>query len=65
MNEKCEVCNKEIFGEMIEHVAGFPERNHIICSNRCLTQLLRMEDDELEFRNSINLKNGNKKKNRR
>lgn len=57
---KCEVCNKLIEKNCIEQMAGFPERIHFLCSNKCLRAFLRMEDDELEYR-KLNYRNHKQK----
>lgn len=49
MENNCEICKIEINSSGIKHIAGFPERMHIFCSEQCLTQFLRMEDDELDY----------------
>jgi hypothetical protein len=49
---QCEICSKAITGGAVIHVAGFPERAHKFCSVLCRDRFLRMEDDELDFRDS-------------
>lgn len=50
MKNQCEVCLKELGETPLTHIAGFPEREHVFCSEKCLNLFLRMEDDELEYR---------------
>lgn len=43
----CDVCGNEIKQGGMNHTAGFPERIHTLCSEKCLRIFLKMEDDEL------------------
>lgn len=60
----CEVCLKALSKKPVIHVAGFPEREHVFCSEKCLNLFLRMEDDELEYRDYFsNRKNRSERRN--
>ena len=59
--EQCEVCDKKVQKKYIQHKAGFPEREHIFCSEKCFRLFLRMEDDELEYKNFTHKKFNGKK----
>lgn len=62
MENKCKLCKKIIYEQAITHVAGFPEREHLFCSEQCLAYFLRLEDDELDYEVSPNKEKGEQPK---
>jgi hypothetical protein len=47
---KCELCLRFLKENPVTHIAGYPERQYMFCSDKCRDHFLRMEDDELEYR---------------